>query len=287
MKTIFQVTQYISKYEFSEEDWPLVLALCHKYFTAGNFHKARWPKRNSTFNQFTDWIEHGFAPGDIVGYGKTMGILGGSCPDDICFVAYLDFDQKIIVQEMKIQDKTRLKHLDEYDCLEFNKRMYEAGITYIAKENKIAELYTPEKNSVVVVGSNYDCNPPVGRFLESNGCEYHFSMLLKDGELQADVRIDFQYAPLNAANEKNSLRFQKAVTKEGYTFNARHNQYIRQPQRGEENVYWYLNDRFEIVRDKDNGTDKHEQRFLAKNYFLDYGYALEFMRAVKRLQEDN
>jgi hypothetical protein len=52
-------------------------------------------------------------------------------------------------------------------------------------------------------------------------------------------------------------------------------------------VYYYLNDRFEIVLDKDNGGDVHAQRFAVGNYFLDLGEAMTFMKEIRKMRGSN
>ncbi|MGN1089503.1 MAG: hypothetical protein ACI4Q6_03805, partial [Huintestinicola sp.] len=62
--------------------------------------------------------------------------------------------------------------------------------------------------------------------------------------------------------------------------------FVKKGKRGDNNVYYYLNDKLEIVLDKDNGTARHSERFNAGNYFVDLARALIFMERIKKIAKE-
>lgn len=99
-----------------------------------------------------------------------------------------------------------------------------------------------------------------------------------------DCWIDIECTPFRPATEKDIQRLHQATSNAGWSFNGRTNTFIKMPKRGHNNVYWYMNDRFEIVLDKDNGSKKHTERYDAGNYFLDNTEALLFMKEVRNIR---
>lgn len=121
-------------------------------------------------------------------------------------------------------------------------------------------------------------------YLESDKSKHHFAAFLCGKILQMDCWIDTNYTPLQSASEADIQRLHSATSKKGWSYNERCHKFIKTPKRGKNNVYWYLNDRFELVMDRDNGTKKHTERLEAGNYILDYTEGLMFMKEVKKMR---
>ncbi len=285
MKTLRQIKRYTSQNQFPEDDWQQVLTYCRKIFGGGHIHVAVRPIGQSTYEEFLAWLDYGFSEGDMVGYGNTMGILGGAYGSRIFMLAYLDFDGNLIKKEMDVLEPQRLRHLSESEKEKFNLKLYREGLCYSAISNSLRELYIPEKNSYVIIGDDSMKDPDVGFFSSSDGCKYKFAALLKDGVVFLDCEINADCTPLFRATATDIKRFIKAVAAAGYVFNARAQEFKKQPHRGRQNKYYYINDRFEVERDIDNGTQRHDVRFKAKNYFFDEGEAIMFVKDIKKLRE--
>lgn len=284
MKTLNQIIRYTSHCRFPDEDWQKVLSYCRERFKGGKIHKALRPISDSTFCQFLDWIDNGLGSGDMVRYGNTSGIIVSSTPDKTLLTAYCDYEGNLMTLQMEVLEPERLTPLDEEQSRQLRKLLIDNGLEYSTKVHSLTSLYIPKENSYVVIGDNDYGTADVGMYLESDGYRHHFAALIHDGTLKMDCWIDTDYTPLRRAEEPDIQRFHKAISKAGYTYNARVKQFVKQPNVGSDNVYYYLNDRFEIVMDKDNGGDIHAARFAVGNYFLDFGEALMFMKEVRKIR---
>lgn len=286
MKTFDQVFRYITTCAFHDENWAKVLEFCHKRFKGKQFHRPKRPTAYSTYDQFIEWEKSGLGAGDMALYGKMSGLIGDSTPDWITFVAYTDFEGKLIVKTMKIKDKERLQPLDN-DCkLAFKKLIYESGYDYIVHNNLMCKKTIIKPNMYIVLPGSDEDNPNVGIWLESNGCRHHLAAFLSGKSLQLDCWIDDNYTPLRIAKENDIKRLNKVIDVAELVYNDRMQTFVKQPKRGTNNVYFYLNDRFEIVSDIDNGTFRHVERYKVGNYFIDPAKACYFMREVQKIAKE-
>ena len=284
MKTLDQIYRYTYDCRFPEEDWQKILTYCRERFKGGKIHKAKYPKSDSTYKQFMNWIDNGFGSGDMVSYGKTMGIVSHSTPESIHLAAYCDYDGNLIVKDMKILDASRLSLLDESRRIELNRLMFDKRLEFYVRRCEIGELYTPKKYFYVAIDSGYNDLADVGMYLESDGCKHHFLAFIKGNKLKMDCWIDAEYTPLRPAEDSEIQRLHAAASKAGWSYNERLHQFVQIPSRGHDNAYWYLNDRFEIVMDRDDGSRKHTERFNAGNYFVDNTEAVMFMKNVRKIR---
>ena len=287
MKTLNQIIRYTSHCRFSDDDWQKVLGYCRERFKGGKIHKAQKPISNSTYSQFFEWIDNGLGSGDMVSYGNTSGIIVSSTPDKTLMTAYCDFDGNLMSNIMEVINPERLVRLDEERSRQLRKHLIDTGLDYSTDSHGLVSLCILKENLYVVIGNNDYGNADVGMYLESDGYKHKFAALIKNGELILDCWIDTDYTPLRKAGDADIQRFHKAISKAGYTYNARVRQFVSQPKPGSNNVYYYLNDRFEIVLDKDNGGDVHAQRFAVGNYFLDLGEAMTFMKEIRKMRGSN
>lgn len=286
MKTLDQIIRYTSQCRFPDDDWKMVLSYCRERFKGGKIHKSISPISESTYDQFIKWIDSGFGSGDLVSYGNTMGVIGDCTPATTTLIAYCDYEGNLIIKRMDVRDVFRLQRLDEERSRELKRKIYDRGFDIVQRTAKLTELYTPKENFYVAFGDVEFGDLCVGMYLESKGCSHHFSALL-DGKdkLQMDCWIDIECTPFRPATEKDIQRLHQATSNAGWSFNGRTNSFIKMPKRGHNNVYWYLNDRFEIVLDKDNGSNKHTERYEAGNYFIDNTEALLFMKEVRNIRK--
>lgn len=283
MKTLDQIYRYTSDCSFSDEDWQKILCYCRKHFKKGKVHRALSPLTQSTYDQFIGWVEQGFGSGDLVSYGKTMGIVKTGIPGHIELAAYCDYEGNLIVKEMNVMDVERVRPLERERCVEFKKLMINKGVDFSVRLGKTCELYIPKENYYVTLENGEGCEPDVGMFLKSDGYNYHFMAFLSNGKLKMDCWVKSEYTPLRQAGSSDIRRLHHAISDAGWSFNERTKSFVRLAQKRKDNHYWYLNDRFEIVSDVDNGTKKHSERYDAGNYFSDQTEALMFMKAVKEI----
>lgn len=284
MKTLNQIYRYTSDCRFPDEDWEKVLAYCRKRFKGGKIHKALYPKADSTYRQFRKWIESGLGAGDYVSYGNTMGIVGSSTPSGIILAAYCDYEGNLIINDMKVLEPERLQLLEEPRLSAFKQLIFEKGLDFYVRNGKFDKLYTPEKYFYATIERPNSDEVGVGMYLESDNSNHHFLAYLCGDKLQMDCWINSDYTPLKPATEADIKRLHAAASKDGWSYNERAHKFIKIPQKSTNNVYWYLNDRFELVMDRDNGAKKHQERWNAGNYILDYTEGLLFMREVKMMR---
>ncbi len=284
MKTLNQIYRYTSDCQFPDEDWQKVLAYCRKRFKGGNIRVSQIPKSTSTYQEFLDWIEFGFGAGDFVSYGNTMGVVGNSTPAGVILAAYCDYDGNLIVNDMEVLEPERLKPLDEARILQLKRLLFEKGVDFHVRFGKFEKLYTPKKYFYGTIENPNSDEPNVGMFLESDNSKYHFLAYLEEDELKMDYWVDSNYTPLKPALEADIKRLHAATSKQGWFYNERCHQFVKAPKKGKDNVYWYLNENFELVMDQDNGSKKHLDRFKAGNYILDYTEGLFFMKEVKKMR---
>lgn len=286
MKTYDQIIRYTTHCKFSPEDWERVRSFCREYENGGHIHKSKSTISESTYENFVEWVENGFGSGDMVSYGNTMGIIGDSTPQRTYMVAYCDYEGNLIVKDMDVLNPSRLKPLSDERKLELKKKLFDKNLDYTVKTANIIPMYTPQKNLYYVFRDKTTDFYGVGMYLESKDNKYIFSAFLQDGKLEIKKEIDINYTPLRPASDKEIKRFHKALEKSGLIFNERIFEFVKRPERGKNNRYWYLNDRFEIVMERDNGDWRHGARFEAGNYFLDNAHALFFMLEVKKLRKE-
>ena len=284
MKTLNQIYRYTSDCRFPDEDWQKVLAYCRKQFKGGKIHKALYPKADSTYRQFQDWIETGYGVGDMVIYGKTMGVVGSSTPAGIVLAAYCDYEGNLIVNDMEVLEPQRLQPLELSRVAELKRLIFEQGLDFFVRSGKFDKIYTPKKFFYTIIEDSNSDEPGVGMYLESDNSKHHFLAYLSGGKLQMDCWIDSDYTPLKPATEADIKRLHSATSKAGWYYNERAHQFMQIPQKGKDNVYWYLNDRFELVMDRDNGSKKHTERWDAGNYIVDFTEGLLFQKEIKKMR---
>ena len=284
MKSLDQIYRYTSDCQFSDEDWQKVLTYCKTRFNGGKIHRAQNPKGTSTYQQFLEWEGEGFAPGNMVAYGNTMGVVGSVTSEKIVLAAYCDYEVNLIINNMEVLEPKRLMILDEDRKIKLKRMIFDKGLDFYVRNGKFEKLYTPKKYFYVTIDNPYSDEPNVGIYLESEGSKSHFLAYLDKDGLKMDCWIENDYTPLRQATDKDIRELHAATSKAGFVYNERCHQFVKAPKKGRDNVYWYLNDRFELVMDRDNGTKKHTERLNAGNYILDYTEGILFMKEVRKMR---
>lgn len=283
MKSLDQVSRYIDLCIFTDEDWARMLRFCKDNFRNGRLHKPRRPRVNYTFSEFAEWYVSGFGCGDFACYGRMIGVIGDVTPGKFEFVAYTDYEGKLIEGKMEIAEPHRLKHLDDAQKNEFAKLLYDLNLYYDPKLNLMVSGYTPERLCCVSLPSDIDGVPDIGMYLGSEGYRHHYAAYLHGNELETDCWKDCCCTPFRKISIADAKRFSDAVKDTDLVFNNKLEAYVKKGKRGGNNVYYYLNDKFEIVLDKDNGAGRHSERYNVGNYFVDFSRALLFMDKVKKI----
>ena len=287
MKTYAQILRYTSQCSFPDEDWQKVKDFCLAIPNGGNIRKASNPIFDSSYDLFIDWFENGFGSGDLVSYGNTMGIVGDSFPEKVYLVAYLDYEKRLVINNMDILEPHRLKCLDSEKSEEWKSIFYGSGFDYNVRESQVIKIKEPQKDLLYTLSEGPGNNLRMGRYLETKEDQYHFSAYLENGKIFLDHWININFTPLKKSTEKEISRFNNIIQRSGLIFDERQDKYIKKISEQERNNYWYLNDRFEVVMDKDDGSIRHRKRKEVGNYFFDQLNAIRFMTAVQKLRGED
>lgn len=296
-KFLDQIFRYTYDCRFSDEDWQKVLDQCRQWFGGGKVHRLSDTRVHSTYDKFIEWAEFGFKYGDYVSYGNTCGIVGLNVPTEnhisendieahsgVFMSAYLDFEGNLITHEMEVRHPERLKPLDEERILAFKKKLYDAGLMYYIRSNSINKLYIPQKYYYITLERGFKQSPGVGMYLESDGYKHHFAAYLVGNKLKMDCWVNSQYTPFKAASANEIRQLHAATSKAGWSFNEREKRFVKIPLRKGDNMYYYMNEMFDIVMDRDNGAKRHTDRYNVGNYFADGTEALAFAKQIKEMR---
>lgn len=278
MKTNDQIIRYTTHCRFTPDDWTKVKQYCQQEAKVKFIHKGKEPISNSTFEDFTKWLESGFGSGDIVRYGHTIGIVGDDIPEKTYLVAYLRWDGELIINDMIISDPSRLEMADEEEREQIRRLLFESKQEYNVKESEFTPVCRLQGNLFYSLGDTNNGKTNIGIYCETRNNMYHFHVFLKDGKVIKDYWTEVNYTPLHKATDREIIRLQRVMGKANIVFNAQRGGFIGK------NKYWYLNDAFQIVMDRDSPHKRHMDRFNVGNYFTNYEDALQFMVAVKKLR---
>ena len=286
MKTLAQIRRYVEYCSFPEQDWIRILEYCKQRFGSSRIHKTRIPGCASTYDQFIEWEESGIGVGDVVRYGSTVGLVGVSLPDRMKLIAYLDFEGRLVCEDMEVRDRERLNVLDGEQAESFYVRLINEGFCYNRQINLIEKVYTPKRYEFVCAIEDNGETSVTGMYLESEGYRHHLLAAVSNEKMDMDIWVECKYAPLKKMLVKNMKNYYDVVKRAGFTYNARTNRFIPAQKRQRNNVYYYLNDRFQVVQDLDNMEGKHNERYESGNYFLDYMCAVLFADKISEMARD-
>lgn len=285
MKSLDQIVRYATHCEFSDEDWQKVLEYCKGNYKGGKLHRNKSHISKSSFAQFLDWIDNGFGSGDFVKYGNMPAVIGTSTPDVTKLAAYCDYNGKLIVKDWNIMSPQRLIPLDYTEKKDMQAKIFNAGYMFSARAGMFSKMYTPKQNFCYTIDDKERELNGIGKYLKSDDKFYYFSIFLQDNELKLNHKIEINCTPLKTATVKEEAKLNAAITKKNLVYDQQLKGFIPGPARGKDNVYYYMNDRFEIAKDKDNGGVVHRERRIAGNYFLYPQIALSFMKEVVKIRE--
>ena len=279
-KTLDQVWRYVSDHRFEPGDWEKVVAFANSMGWRNMFRNRKEAEYTSTYAEFEWWLENGIAPGDFVRYGDMLAVVeswerGGAA----VFAAYT-FQGRLIQKRMEVLNPERIIKAGEEDRRRLLGLLDENKIFFNVRMRAICEMYTPEKYAYVSFDTGSRETSGIGMYSGSDDSGYRFVAFLGEGGLKMDYQSGPGYAVFKKLLRKDVQKLHAAASAEGYIFNERTRTFVKAGRVGHNNVYWYLNDRFNIVKDVDNGSEKHKDRFDAGNYFLDQTEAALFAQML-------
>lgn len=288
MKTQQQIIRYLTHCRVSAADKDKIKDFCSPICPISTIQRLKKdPISTTTFEEFETWFNNGYGSGDYVKYGKTYGIIGDSVPGKTYLVAYLDFNGKLIVQEMQIMNPERLRRADGVGVMELNKQLFNVGLEYVAEESRFASICTPKNNLYYTLREKDGSGVNIGLYDKTQEDKYYFhAFLTHEGRLIKNHSVDVDYTPLKVASDKEIRVLHQALGKAGMQYSDMKKGMVDVDNtRKRKTKYWYLSDRWEMVMDIDNGEKRHKERYEAGNYFLDFTEGLMFMKEVRALRK--
>ena len=293
MKTVSQIKQYLSKCRFSNEDWQIVRAYCKEHFNC-KVSRSRNPESPiSTPDMFIDWLENGYGAGDIIMYRQTPAMVGYSIPGHFVIAAYFSLENftpvsELVFRKIEVGDRFR-KTITPADAESANRlrtAIYNKGLRFNMRLVEFCKLYNPEKKTLVTAENVHTGDRYTGIYLGTSDGFHSMAAIDKNGKYKSEERFDVNDYILSLTEKGEERKHQKMLAKRGEYFNPRMHALLPASPNGRDGVYWYLNDRFVIVQDKDNGSAKHKQRCDVGNYFIDYHKALIFMSMIRKIRKE-
>lgn len=282
MKTIEQVSRYLSSCIFNDDDWEQVLSFCRKQFGGGKAHRPRRGQYRVTFADFLIWFYYQPGQGDVVRVGSLIGIIGKCTPSVFSLCAYIGQDKQLIQKDLIVfPHRATLANTD--DTKMFHERMFHAKISYSVTLSMLTKMYIPEDGDFVVVKHHNSLRN--GIFMSVKHFEYSFYFLDNQDGCVEPVSIPCSECELVGATSKASLEMLERLSRLGVTWNAKDRRLTPVPLKAKlGGKYWYVNDKFYVCQAKDMQTPTHKERYKSGNYFTSYAEALVFLKRLKDLR---
>lgn len=285
MKTKEQVAKYASQCHFSDEDWQKVLDYCREKFGGGRVRKSQKPLSESTYQQFLQWINYGFAPGEIVHLGNTTGIVYAYTPDYACLAAYLSYDGDLMGQRLEVLPHKIERASDEEKELMMSK-LRAKNLRYSISLGCLAPNYQPADGEFVRVTIGE--SRTTGIFRMSDGSSFYFYAFVSEGKILKDYIIGMKDAVLSKSTKTDMDRLLMTLSQNKLEWGASHKQlrHIDHERAVRGGRYWYLTERFSVCSDVDMYTKKHDERFKNSNYFCSFSAAMLFSSKVLNIRKE-
>ena len=282
MKTKNQIIRHTANCKFSDVDWQRVLDYCKKHYGSG-VHRAQKPISNSTYEQFIEWIDNGYASGDIVNVGKVVGIIGDDTPEQTYLAAYLK-DDRIIQEKLDVshdsirkapkRERQRFLMAMDAESLSFNERLAKV----VAKK----EIPIFERIGFECKGKTYY---GIADKLEDGMISFVF--VVENRKLFKSVKFSSCDLSCFPIKKKGIDEIDSALAENGLRWNFNKRVLEERPKRvkvGE--TYWYINDRLKIVSGREDGKKTAAERLEAGNYFVNFSQAISAAIKIKDYLKD-
>lgn len=281
-KTKEQVKKHLRNLSFSGNDWMMVLGKCRDLFGGGSIHRAIHPTSESTYKQFTDWLDNGYGSGDVVRCGDRVCIVADETPDHVEICVAVNDDGEIDTDAAPVP-RSGIVSATDNERKRLSDIMRRNGYSYSESLGRLVRAYKPlpyERVSAVIRGKRlngifreftddglvrlvfhvYD-----GKIIEGYCGDADVSRITKDGIQEIDNALASHDLMWNYRTQKIEKTMRRA--KEGET-------------------YWYISDKFTVVSGKDNRNATHNTRYKRGNYFVNYKDALDFLIEMDKIRKN-
>lgn len=232
----------------------------------------------STYQQFKNWYDKGLGTGDLVIFGRYVYMIKDSLPGRTTLMAYLNSNGKVVEEEKEVRVED-LTIPDESLQTAFLEALENQELIVNQKSARFDMVYSPEKFTYASY-INEKGKLCVGIYRASDVHKYNFLAVVCGNEILTNHSVQRKNIFIAPSSPKEIGIFEKKLLNAGWVFNTHKNALEEVPVIGNNNVYWYLTDRFSVAADKDNGAVKHRVRYRVGNYFLNYDEAVLFMKEV-------
>lgn len=282
MKTLEQAKRYISQCLFSDDDWNQVLRFCHEKFRSGGVHRPKRGVYEESFGGFVHWFEDLPGQGDIVRYGKLIGLVGKCTPTHDVLFAYTGLQGQLIQKEMNVL-RGRLSPVSPSDGQLFHQMMADAMLRYSVKLGMVVPITVPEDGAFVMVRMKGKSYHAIFKGIESS-CYAFYYIEYFDSKTEVSA-LPIADCDISPASTREGLEMLSKFSCYGIMWNPREKAFFPVPLRakyGEK--YWYISDKFFVCQGNDLNTPLHNERYKNGNYFTSYAEALVFIKKLKDLR---
>lgn len=273
-KTIEQVARHLILRGYREDEWETIRNDFKERF--GKMpKKSVKPKSMETLQDFWEWLDCGFADGDIVRMGDYIGILADR-GDRYALAAIREGKGPIAVVDKYVDDE--LEAVTDEVAESFRKRLRMDGYDFrVSMSAVVPRVIVPAYTRV----SYGDKCGIIGGYGEGT-----VTMLVEvEGN---DMRLGVEYPVFNIdfrnAKALEIRRMDRVMVSHGLRYDAASRtlrEAVSRVSKGEK--FWYINENFGVSTAIERGTRKQDLRYRNGNYFLTISDALDFQKRLKEL----
>lgn len=287
MKSKEQVLRYVSQCEFQDGDWQKVLNYCRKNFGGGKAHRAAKPLPNSqsTYEDFIEWIDNGIGVGDVVKYGRTVGIVGAYTTGYAKLSVYLSLDGDLIDNDMEVpRENIYLADNDGISLMQ--NKLLENAFEFSVSLSRCVKMYQPKGGDIVRV--TYGDSQTTGIFRSCDGCVNYFYVYIEGDKIAQDKEFAISDIHLSLPTKRDTQRLLMVLAKNNLEWSARSCtlRSVAMSRVVKNERYWYVGDRFSVCSDIDKYTKLHDERCKSGNYFMSYQAAVLFVQKIQELRKE-
>ena len=285
IRTIDQIRRHVSFRRYTEEDWLLVYNFVLEHH-AVRLRRPRSPKEDEAAADFIRWASclSGFGDGDLVRCGEVCGLYherAGITPGCVELCTWSGDDGEVHIDMIEVSGPVCSLSWNEHKT--YMSRLYSMGYRYVPSLGSIVKQVSPRPGMIfkyvsplhgvtVAIVNDYtehDANILVG---VSKG-------VVIPGYTESKIDVDM--IPLS---KKDVDGFNNALYSSGYRFDTDSKTLERCAVRVSRGVkYWYVNDRLEVIADRDMRSVSDDKRHAKGNYFSSRSDALSFLEGVRSL----
>lgn len=302
MKSEAQIESFLTHNRVASDiDLEGIKSYCSKNFGMEITYDGNYdPSEGVTAGEFKEWLENGFAPGDIVYNNGVISLLGTCTLNKAEIKAFINQDKQLIESNIKIHTEA-LKVANLKDKQVLLHVLSESGKQFDVCTGKITGRYTPQNWERVTIEFNKQKYIAIVREIDETDrvilcCWYNLQT--KEVQYQPKMyfcnRNDCLFFP---SEEKDKFKLMRALSKVGKKWNDRMKRI--QPLSLDDHSprkHWYINENFQIVSKETKSQMKADMlRKSAGNFFTNQKDAenmrniiLEHLKEIlARPEEDN